>query len=50
LIFHSRGENTMEVNGCHQLSVVTNILILSSFVCNRIKELIQVWNNMRLSR
>jgi len=44
--FHSRKKNTMEVNGAK----VPIVFKISSFVFSKRKKLIQVWNNLRVSK
>ncbi len=48
--FHSISFSTMEVNGDQQLFGSIKIFIISSFVFNIRKKLIQVWNDMRVSK
>jgi len=40
----------MEVNGCCQLSDYQIFFQITSFVFNRRKKLIPVWNNLRVSK
>jgi len=48
--FHSIFFPTMEVNGCPKLVCLTTFFKISSFVFNRRKKLIQVRNNLRVSK
>ncbi len=48
--FHSIYFPTMEVNGDQQLFGSSKLFKISSFVFNIKKRLIQVWNDMRVSK
>ncbi len=48
--FHSIYFATMEVNGDQQLFGSSKVFKISSFVFNIRKKLIQIWNNMSVSK